>query len=201
MGLPALADLVLSFCLEIAGIMALVQLLFRRPAGAVNHSPARFLRAAEQRGGEWLIQGNYNHRKWDHLLEKSYLERRSASPALDAVVYVLTEKGSATEQAAERLSIDREWVLRKLKENVTRALQERPVLDSSGKPTGEYRYNGPTVNRALELIGKEVRMFVDRKEVGQPGEFAELENMSADELRAYIMQALGEDANKNETLN
>ena len=44
-------------------------------------------------------------------------------------------------------------------------------------------------------------MFVDRKEVGQPGEFAELENMSADELRAYILQALGEDANKNETLN
>ena len=67
-------------------------------------------------------------------------------------------------------------------------------MDSRGKPTGEYRYDGPTVNRALELIGKEFRMFIDRKEVGQPGEFAEPENMSADELRAYIMQALGEDA-------
>ena len=40
MGLPARADLVLRFGLEIAGIMALVQLFSRRPAGAVDHSPA-----------------------------------------------------------------------------------------------------------------------------------------------------------------
>ena len=86
---------------------------------------------------------------------------------------------------------------------MTRALQERPVLDSSGKPTGEYRYDGPTVNRALELIGKEFRMFIDRKEVGQPGEFAHLENMSADELRAFILQALDADWTETtkETLN
>jgi len=66
---------------------------------------------------------------------------------------------------------------------------------------GESKGDINGVNRALELIGKELRMFVDRKEVGQPGEFAHLENMSADELRAFIHQALGEDANKNETLN
>src|SRR2546421_8781408 len=40
MGLPARLDLVLRFGLEIAGVMALVQLCFRRPAGAVDHSPA-----------------------------------------------------------------------------------------------------------------------------------------------------------------
>src|SRR5664279_2077312 len=40
MGLPARADLVLRFALEITGVMALVQLSFRRPAGAVDHSPA-----------------------------------------------------------------------------------------------------------------------------------------------------------------
>ena len=61
------------------------------------------------------------------------------------------------------------------------------MLDSSGKPTG--RYNGPTVHRALELIGKEFRMFIDRKEVGTPGEFAELENMNADQLRAFSQRA------------
>lgn len=54
-----------------------------------------FLRAAEQRGGEWLIQGNYNHHKWDYLVEEGYLQRRTAPPVLDAIVYVLTEKGSA----------------------------------------------------------------------------------------------------------
>jgi hypothetical protein len=30
----------------------------------------------------------------------------------------------------------------------------------------------------------------------QPGEFAHLENMSADELRAFIHQALGQDGEK-----
>jgi hypothetical protein len=40
MGLPVRADLVLRFGLEIAGVMAFVQLFFRRPAGAVDHSPA-----------------------------------------------------------------------------------------------------------------------------------------------------------------
>jgi hypothetical protein len=40
MGLPPRADLVLRSGLEIAGVMALVQLFFRRSAGAVDHSPA-----------------------------------------------------------------------------------------------------------------------------------------------------------------
>src|SRR5215467_12230681 len=39
-GLRTRSVLVLRFGLEIAGVMALVQLFFRRPAGAVDHSPA-----------------------------------------------------------------------------------------------------------------------------------------------------------------
>ena len=39
-----------------------------------------FLRAAEKRGGEWTIQGNYDHRKWDYLVEAGYLDRHSAPP-------------------------------------------------------------------------------------------------------------------------
>src|SRR6266581_8500991 len=39
-GLFARVDLVLRFGREIAGVMALVQLFFRPPAGAVDHSPA-----------------------------------------------------------------------------------------------------------------------------------------------------------------
>ena len=36
----------------------------------------------------------------------------------------------------------------------------------------------------------------ERSEADQPGEFAHLENMSADELRAFIHQALGQDGEK-----
>jgi hypothetical protein len=40
MALPARVYLVLRFGLEIAGVMALAQLFFRRPTSAVDHSPA-----------------------------------------------------------------------------------------------------------------------------------------------------------------
>jgi hypothetical protein len=52
-----------------------------------------FLRDIEKRGGELNIGGNYAHHKWDYLVKNGYLARYSA--ALDTVVYVLTEKGSA----------------------------------------------------------------------------------------------------------
>jgi hypothetical protein len=38
--------------------------------------------------------------------------------------------------------------------------------------SGEFIYNGSVANKALELIGKELGMFIDRKEVGGPNEFA-----------------------------
>jgi hypothetical protein len=41
------------------------------------------------------MRGKYAHRTLDYLAEAGYLHRRSAPPALDVVVYVLTEKGSA----------------------------------------------------------------------------------------------------------
>ena len=38
-------------------------------------------------------------------------------------------------------------------------------------------------NRALELLGKQQGMFIDRHEVGQPNEF---ENWTDEELRQYV---------------
>jgi hypothetical protein len=54
-----------------------------------------FLRALEKRGGELVMVGKHAHHKWDYLVEAGYMHRRSASPAAEVVVYVLTEKGSA----------------------------------------------------------------------------------------------------------
>lgn len=71
---------------------------------------------------------------------------------------------AATEMAAERLSIDREWVLGQLVENANRAMQAVAVKGNDGAATGEFRYEGSVANRALELIGKELGMFIDRSE-------------------------------------
>src|SRR5262249_15282773 len=55
----------------------------------------------------------------------------------------------------------------KLVENVERAMQAEPVRRKAGdyeeEVPGEYVYNGSVANKALELIGKEIGMFVDRE--------------------------------------
>lgn len=70
----------------------------------------------------------------------------------------------ATQLAAERLSIGREWVMARLVENANRAMQAEAVV-RDGMPSGEYKYDGSVANRALELLGKEIGMFVDRSKV------------------------------------
>jgi hypothetical protein len=54
----------------------------------------------------------------------------------------------------------------------------------TARPPGEYRYEGSIANRALELLGKQQDVSIDRQKVGQPGEFA---NMTGEELEAWIM--------------
>ena len=113
---------------------------------------------------------------------------------LDRVTEILSERESihaqATADAIKSTGLTKEWVIETLKENVARAMQATPVkTDDEGRATGEYQYQGSVANRALELLGKELGMFVDRKEVGKPGEF---ESMNADELREYIRREAAE---------
>jgi phage terminase small subunit len=68
-----------------------------------------------------------------------------------------------SQAAVTRAAVDREFVLSGLKENFERAMQHEPVLNAKGVPTGEYRYNGAVACRSLELLGKELGMFIDRK--------------------------------------
>src|SRR5262249_28671973 len=61
--------------------------------------------------------------------------------------------------SAEQATVDRRWVLERLKENVERCMQATPVLDHEGNPTGKYKFAGNAANKALELLGKELGMF------------------------------------------
>lgn len=86
----------------------------------------------------------------------------------------------ASHIAAEALAIDKQWIMGRLKENAERALQAVPVM-VEGEPTGEYRYEGSVANRALELLGKELGMFIEKSEV-RTGPLSVLDEMSHDEL-------------------
>lgn len=73
--------------------------------------------------------------------------------------------GEAQAELAEELGLDAAWVLDGLRENYERAMQAQPVYDREGNETGFFEYQGNVANRALELIGKHIGMFVERHEV------------------------------------
>jgi hypothetical protein len=96
---------------------------------------------------------------------------------------------AAIERAMDNVGISKEWVLSQLVENVMMAKAAEPVKDSEGNNVGEYKQNLPAANKALELIGTELGMFITKIEKGGVGEFerlsdAELEKRIADNERA-----------------
>ena len=87
--------------------------------------------------------------------------------------------------AVKATGIDKAWVMAALKKNYDRAMQEEPVLDRDGKETGEFVWAGTVANRACELIGKELGMFIDRKDVT----VRSLDEFSDDELKRWMDEA------------
>jgi phage terminase small subunit len=85
----------------------------------------------------------------------------------------------ARERAIEKAAVDKTWVLHQLIEVVKMAKAAEPVRDNDGNPTGEYRQNLAAANKALELIGKEHGMFIDRKIVAT----GPLDSLPTDELK------------------
>jgi phage terminase small subunit len=70
--------------------------------------------------------------------------------------------GQATADAIKATALTKEWVIEMLTQNVAKAMQATPVTDDEGNPIGEFQYQGSVANRALELLGKELGMFVER---------------------------------------
>lgn len=68
---------------------------------------------------------------------------------------------------AIRVVVDRQWVMDKLVENVQRCMQAIPVLDAEGNPSGNWTWNPAGANKALELLGTEIGMFIERTEIDQ----------------------------------
>lgn len=69
---------------------------------------------------------------------------------------------AALDAREKRTGVTQDFVVKKLVQNLERSLQETPVLDHEGNPTGEYRYEGSVANKALELLGKHLGMFTEK---------------------------------------
>lgn len=90
------------------------------------------------------------------------------------------------EKAIEKAAVDKAWVMARLVKVVDMGMQAEPVMDSEGAATGEYKQNLAAANKALELIGKELMMFIDRSEVRT----GPLDGIEHEELKA-IRDAIG----------
>lgn len=71
-------------------------------------------------------------------------------------------RAPVAEKAMEKAAIDKAWVMQRLVKVSDMGMQAEPVVDNEGIPTGEYKQNLAAANKALELIGKELGMFVER---------------------------------------
>jgi hypothetical protein len=108
----------------------------------------------------------------------------------DRVSYLRSKKEEKHEAAVAAViaeaAVDKAWVLSQLVENVKMGKAAEPVLDNEGAPVGEYKQNLAAANKALELIGKELGMFVDRKEIRT----GPLDGLGHEELR-QLHDAIG----------
>lgn len=96
-------------------------------------------------------------------INAGYRDSRSSASRLSTNVNIAARVAELQDLAAQGVVVDKQWVLAKLTENVERSMQATPVMQG-GKPTGEFRYDGAVANKALELLGKEIGMFVERNE-------------------------------------
>ncbi len=79
----------------------------------------------------------------------------------------------ASENSILKAGLDRSWVISRLMTITDRCMQAEPVTDRNGEPTGEYRFDSNGANKALELLGKTLRMW-DGKDNTSDNELANL---------------------------
>jgi hypothetical protein len=108
-----------------------------------------------------------------------------------------TERQIALQAVAEA-AIDRAWVLRHLKHNALAAMRGHPLYTRDGDylrdKFGNQRYGKPDHTAAavsLKLIGHDLGMFIQRTEVGAPGDFARMSDHELKQELASLVEAMG----------
>lgn len=71
-------------------------------------------------------------------------------------------------QRSARVEITADYVISSLHKVAERCMQEESVRGQDGEVTGEYKFEHSGANKSLELLGKHLGLFVDRKELSGP---------------------------------
>lgn len=90
--------------------------------------------------------------------------------------------GQSSAKAIEKAALSKEWVITNLMENALMCMGKKATHIDHETGAETFDLNPQGANKALELLGKEIGMFIDRHEVGEPGEFTRLSNEELDQV-------------------
>jgi phage terminase small subunit len=149
--------------------------------GAKMPAAARKLNDRQERFAELVADGVPQAKAYE---KAGYAPSRSNAAMLrtNQIVSAHIELLKAAKLAAQQERIDaaarashvsRQWVLDNLAENAAKGMRSKSA--------------SAVANRALELIGKELGMFIERTERGGPGDFS---NLSDEELNERLVATL-----------
>lgn len=94
-----------------------------------------------------------------------YASDRGNASRLTANDSVQARVAEIVERAAVRAEVSKSWVMERLMRNAQMCLGEEPMVvptPEGEEPVAEYRRDPAAANTALQLLGKELGMFVDR---------------------------------------
>jgi len=124
---------------------------------------------------EKFVQGLFTGMSQREAYKQAYECKSMKDNTIDKNAYTLandtkiaTRLKELQDNLAERNTLTIEWVLNNLKEVAERCMQAEPVMMKLGDElveTGEYKFEHSGANRSLELIGKHLGMFVEKKEL------------------------------------
>lgn len=110
-------------------------------------------------------------------VEAGYRESRASACRLSTNASIQQRVVELQARAADLAVVSKSWIMESLKQ-----VAERSMTEAELNPAG--------ANRALELLGKELGMFIDRKEVGVPGEFEGLNAEQRNSLKRLVDREL-----------
>lgn len=105
--------------------------------------------------------------------------------------------GQSTAKAIEKAALTKEWVISNLMENAMMCMGKKPTYIDPETKAETFDLNPQGANKALELLGKEIGMFIERHEHGGVGAFSQ---MSDEELDAALAQKARELGLPEETM-
>lgn len=139
------------------------------------------------------VAAGYAHNPSNHQSNTNRIRKKPA--VADRIRELMEERRRIHERgieiAAKKVGLTEAWVIENLMLIVDRSLGREPILgDDKSKYKGGklvYRFVPHTAVAALEKLGQTKAMFIERAEVGRPGDFS---NMTTEELRMKVVEGL-----------